>query len=167
MSNYINGAGYPRVLIKTISDGLFVYTIDLDLCMSGGLTESYAEDFQRVILENNKIVDYDNRASRITFRLDYSEYVKKANLFLIEQIFFYNSLPETYSIHLMPNYDVPSRVFEVRLADGSYQLGRLSGGTLAKGNKLPIIEFITTNTVSKNFTDIDLLLFPNPYYVAS
>jgi hypothetical protein len=163
MSNYINGIAYPIIQVRTLSDGVIYDTISLDLCMSGGLVESYEESFQTVVLENNKIITYDFRASRITFTLDYSEYVRKANLFLIEQIFGYNSLPDTYYLEIIPSSDLTSRVFRVVLADGQYSLAHLSGGVLSKGHKLPVIKFITVDTVGKNFIDQDLLYVALPF----
>lgn len=158
MSNYINGYSYPRILIKDDSNAI-IDIIDLPLCSENGLIEEYAEDYKRVELENGSYYDYDNRGARITFTLDYSNYIIKANLFLIEKIFFYNSVPN-YSMVLYPRIDVLARNFDVKLFDGSYSLGILTGGTLAKGHKYPVIKFITTQPGSKNFIDSDLLYLP-------
>jgi len=163
MSNYINGVGSPLVEVRLVSNDLLVDSIYLDLCMSGGLVENYAEDFKSVTLENNRIINYDFKASRITFDLDYSEYVRKANLFLIENIFYYNSLPETYYLRLIPSRDLLGRGFKVSLQDGSFSLAHLSGGVKSKGHKLPIIRFITIDTVGKNFIDQDLLYVDLPF----
>lgn len=158
MSNYINGYQYPRILVKDETNTI-IRTIDLDLCGINGLTEEYAEDFKRIELENGRYIDYDNRASRITFTLDYSEYVKKNNLFLIESIFYYNSIP-SYTLLLYPRVDVLARNFEVRLLDGTFSLGILTGGAKAIGHKNPVIKFVTATTGSKKFIDTDLLYLP-------
>ena len=158
MSNYINGVSYPRILVKNSLNEI-IDTIDLDLCGANGLTEEYTEDFKRIELESGRFIDYDTRGSRITFTLDYSEYIKKANLFLIERIFFYNSIPE-YTLLLYPRLDVLARNFEVRLLDGTFSLGILTGGVNAKGHKYPVLKFITATTGSKLFIDPDLLYLP-------
>ena len=120
MSNYINGYQYPIVIVKDRSTHATVETIELDLCGAGGLTEEYEETFKRNELEKQrKIVDYNFEGSRITFVLDYSEYVRKANLTAIETILAYNSQPETYYLVLRPRADTLRREFEVR-CEGNY-----------------------------------------------
>jgi len=158
MSNYLNGVAYPKILIKNELNEI-ITTFDLDLCGANGLTEEYAEEFKRVELESGRYIDYANRASRIIFTLDYSEYVKKDNLFMIERIFYYNSLPQ-YSVVLYPRADLLARNFNVRLYDGTFSLGILTGGVNAKGHKYPVLKFITTQPVGKLFLDPDFFYLP-------
>lgn len=160
MSNYINGYSYPQIVVKDIATNETITTINLDLCGVNGLTENYTESFRRVELLTGELITYDCRGSRIEFILDYSEYVKKNNLFNIEYIFHYASLPDTYKLLLIPRIDNLSRYFEVMLSDGTYSLGILGGGSLSKGHKLPVIKFITVNYVSKDFMDTDLNYIP-------
>lgn len=166
MSNYVNGVSYPLVKVLTV-DNEDVETITLDLCGRGGLVEEYTEDFKRVVLENNSTYkDYDFRGSRIKFILDYSEYVRADNLEAIENIFFYNSLPDEYVLKLIPRADALRRQFTVRLDDGAYSLGIHTGGTNTVGHRLPLLVFVTVNPVGKNFIFNPLdLIFRNPYRV--
>jgi len=162
MSNYLNGISYPRIEIRAISNNELIDTFDLDLCSyEGGLQEDYAEEFKRIILEkDNKYIDYNNKASRITFTLDYSPYVKASNLMNIEKIFYYNSLNDTYKIILYPRIDILARSFEVRLLDGAYSLRVHSGGTRTIGHKMPVISLVTVTPVGKNFIDASLNYIP-------
>ncbi len=164
MGNYINGYSYPIIEIRDRTDDSIVSRLSLDLCNEGGLTEAYEEDFKRNKLESGGLVDFDFKGSRIIFTLDYSEYARKTNLFNIENIFAYNAQPLSYRIVLYPRADVMSRSFEVRLHTGNYNLGIMKGGAYALGNRLPIVEFITTNPVSKNFADPDTLAIPRRYF---
>jgi len=163
MGNYVNGYQYPQIVIKGVETNNTVETISLDLCNEGGLTEEYTEDFKRNELESGGYVDFDFRGSRIIFTLDYSEYVRKNNLFNIEKIFAYNSNPNSYKLQIRPRADVLGRTFEVRLYDGKYSLGIMKGGINTPGHRLPVIQFITVDTVSKNFLDPDTLPSPLPY----
>lgn len=163
MSDYINGRSYPVVIIKDAETDEIIETIQLDLCMSAGEAEGYEEDFKRNKLETGRLVDYDFKGSNITFTLDYSEYVRKSNLFKIEKIFAYHSQPETYKIILRPRADVQKREFEVRFATGNYQLGVLPGGAYSPGNRLAVIEFVTVQPTSKMFVDPDNLSVPCRY----
>lgn len=163
MYNYVTGYSYPLFKIRDISTNALIDTIELDLCMSpGGLTEEYSEDFKRVELYDGTLKTYDVRGCRIIFSLDYASYVRADNLFLIEQIFSYASQPELYKIQLYPRYDNRVRFFDVMLLDGAYSLGLLPGGSNTQGHKLPVIKFITTELVSKNFTDITFSYVPLP-----
>jgi len=162
MGNYVNGVGYPIIKVKSIATGLFVETIQLDLCMEGGLVEDYAEDRQSVQLQSGEIIHYDFKGSRISFTLDYSSYVQKANLFLIERIFFYASLPDSYQLFLTPRNDVSPRVFEVLMLDGVFSLGVQTGGVNTVGHKFPVIKFITKYLVGKNFLDPDEIYLALP-----
>lgn len=165
MGLYVNGVAYPRVTIFNIVTNEFVEQIDLDLCGANGLIEDYQENFKRNETDSGRYIDFDFRASRITFTLDYSEFVKKNNSFKIEKIFFYNSQPELYKLILTPRADVLKRFFEVRLSDGSYSMGALTGNINSQGNKLPIIKFVTKITVGKNFVDPDNVAVPLPFFV--
>lgn len=160
MSDYINGYSYPKIVIKDVDTNETINTIELSLCGAGGLVENYVEDFKRIELESGRYIDYDYRGSRISFQLDYSEYIRKTDLALIELIFAYNSQPETYKLILYPRADIGARYFEVRLTDGSFSLGILKGGINTVGHRLPVINFITTVSLGKNFLDPDLLYIP-------
>lgn len=161
MGNYLNGYQYPQVIIQHLDSSQIEETIDFDLCNEGGLTESYEEDFKRNKLEKeSRFIDFDFKAARIKFTLDYSQYAKKANLMKIEKIFFYHSKPDSYKLLLRPRADVKKRVFEVRLETASYELGIMKGGLNTRGHRLPVITFITTKPVGKNFLDPDTLSKP-------
>lgn len=168
MSDYINGVSYPIFHIYTIGatsreGGEYVETIELPLCMEGGLVEEYAEDFKRIELENGYKVDYDNRAANIIFSLDYSTYVKKDDLFKIDRLCYYNSRPEDFKIILVPRADALGRYFEVRFLDAAFSLGVHKGGSNAIGNRLPVIKFVTVYPVGKFFVDPDTLSAPLPH----
>lgn len=165
--DYINGQSYPKIRITDLNDAAVsgIDVIELDLCGENGLIESYAEDFKRITLrKNKKLVDYDFQGSRIKFILDYSNYIQADMLFVIEQIFFYNSLPENYKLWLYPRADKPGRFFEVRLETGSFDLALLPQ---REGHTLPILNFITVTTQSKNFVTSEVESFRSPYYVSS
>ena len=167
MSDYLNGARYPIIRITDMNDASVsgIDIINLELCGEGGLIESYEESFKRTVLrKNKKIVDYDYQGSRIKFTLDYSNYIQADMLFLIEQIFFYNSLPKVYKLWLYPRADKPGRFFEVRLEDGSFDLSLLPQ---REGHALPILKFISVITQSKNFVTSEIESFMNPYYIAT
>jgi len=167
MSDYINGASYPKIRITDLNDAPVtgIDEISLDLCGEGGLIESYEENFKRITLrKNKKLIDYDFQGSRIRFTLDYSNYIKSDMLFVIEQIFAYNALPESYKLWLYPRADKLGRFFEVRLEDGNFDLSLLPQ---REGHALPIIKFITVTTQSKNFVTSDVESFMNPYYIAT
>lgn len=163
--DYVNGVSYPRVTVFNIVTMAQTEIINLDLCNSNGLTEDYIENFKRNETEAGRLIDFDNKACRIIFTLDYSEYIKKNNSFNIEKIFFYNSLPDTYKLIFTPRVDVLKRYFEVRLFDGAYSFGAVKGGLNSPGNRLPIIKFITKYTVGKNFIDPADVVVPLPFYV--
>lgn len=166
MSDYINGESFPKIRITDLTDAPVsgIDVINLDLCGEGGLIESYAEDFKRITLrKNKKLIDYDFQGSRIRFTLDYSNYIKADMLFVIEEIFMYNSLPNSYKLWLYPRADKPGRFFEVRLEDGAFDLALLPQ---REGHTLPILKFISVITQSKNFVTSDIESFRNPYYVA-
>lgn len=164
MSNYMNGYSYPVVIVKDISSDATIEEIELDMCGAAGMTEEYEETFKRNELEKQrKIVDYNFEGSRITFVLDYSEYVRKANLTAIETILAYNSQPETYYLVLRPRADILGREFEVR-CEGNYSLGIMKGGARAPGNRLPVIRFTTVYSQSKNFVDPDTVAVPRHYF---
>jgi len=162
---YVNGYRYPRITVFNIVTNTQTEVINLDLCMSAGLVEEYEENFKRNETVAGRLIDFDNKASRIIFTLDYSEYVRKENTFYIEKVFFYNSLPDTYKLILTPRIDVLKRYFEVRLMDGAYSMGIMKGGLEAPGNRLPIIKFITKYTVGKNFVDPLDVAVPLPFKV--
>ena len=149
----INGSGYPVVHIHNVSDGSLLRSINLDYCnFEGGEKENYKEDFKRITLEkNNRFLDYSFKAARITFTLDYSQLAEVSNLMNIESIYYYHSLPDLYFIRLQPRSDVISRQFEVRI-DGEYSLGKLPDNI---GHTDTVITFITTETVGKQFTNLD------------
>lgn len=153
--NYVTGSAYPIFYIRDKVSGALVETITMDLCMlQEGMLESYEEDFKRVILEqNSKIIDYDFRASRITFALDYS-LSRKTNSLNIEKLSAYNSMPETYTLRMKPRGDAP-REFDVRINTGQWSLGVYTGGIVAVGNKISVVEFITVLPVSKEWRDLD------------
>lgn len=159
-TNYITGYSYPVIVVKDYNTNAEVATINLDLCMADGLRETYEENFRRIELITGEYVTYDNRGCRIVFTLDYSSYIKKANMFLIEQIFHYASLPESYKLYLYPRADNTLRYFEVLLLDGNYELGIHKGGMNTIGGKYPVIKFVTKNLTSKMFSDIDENYFP-------
>jgi len=162
--NFVNGYSYPTILIKNATTNAVVERIDLDLCMSNGMEESYVEDFKRNQLEKlGRFVDFDFKACRITWTLDYSEYVKKNNLLKIEKILAYHSQPDSYKIYLRPRTDIQRREFEVRFLDGNYSIGILKGGAYAKGNKSTVIKFVSTELISKNFIDPDDVSIPRRY----
>jgi hypothetical protein len=167
MSDYINGQSFPKIRITDRNDAPVtgIDVIELDLCGEGGLIESYEESFKRITLRKNKrLTDYDYQGSRIRFILDYSSYIKADMLFVIEEIFHYNSLPETYKLWLYPRADKPGRFFEVRLEDGAFDLALLPQ---REGHTLPILKFISVITQSKNFVTSDIESFMNPYYIAT
>jgi len=164
MSDYINGSSFPKIRITDVNDAPVsgIDEINLDLCGEGGLVESYVEDFKRITLRKNKrLKDYDFQGSRIRFTLDYSDYIKTDMLFVIEQIFSFNALPETYKLWLYPRADKLGRFFEVRLEDGAFDLALLPQ---REGHSLPILKFITVETQSKNFVTSDIDSFRSPYY---
>ncbi len=169
MANYINGVSYPVFTIYTIGDaydygGVYVDRIEFPLCMEGGLTEEYSEDFKRVELENGRKVDYDHRGANIIFTLDYSSFIVKDDVFKIERIFAYNANPGAgFKIYLHPRADALPRFFEVRLLDGAFSLGVNTGGTRTPGNKSPVLKFITAYPGSKNMIDPDNLATPLPF----
>lgn len=168
MANYINGYSYPEVIIKGVATGNVVENISLDMCnLSGGMTESYQEYFKRNELENGRLVDFDFKGCRITFTLDYSQYARKANLFLIDKIIAYATQPETYNIYLRPRADSNKREFHVKILDGNFELGILTGGINTPGHKLPVIKFITVIPTSKIFDDPDDNLTMLPHYLRS
>ena len=160
--NYVTGSAYPIFYVRLVSSGALVETINLDLCMlEQGMLESYKEDFKRVILEqNSRIIDYDFRASRITFLCDYS-LSKKTNTLNIDKLSFYNSQPLTYLVRMKPRADAP-REFTVRMNTGEWSLGVYPGGTLAIGNRLSVIEFISEKPEGKQLLDLDNLAVPLP-----
>ncbi len=165
MSNYINGVSYPAILVLSADGTNIIEEIELDLCGEGGLVEEYEEDFKRNKLESGRIIDFDFKGSNIIFTLDYSEYVKKSLMFKIEKIYAYHSQPLLYKLILIPRADVQARSFEVRLEDGRFSMGVLKGGVNAKGNRLPVIKFVTLNPQSKNFMDSDNLQIRSQYKV--
>lgn len=168
MGNYINGYSYPEVIVKGVDTGNVVETISLDLCnLQGGMTESYEENFKRNELESGRFIDFDFKGCRITFTLDYSQYARKANLFLIEKIIAYATQVDSYSLWLRPRADSNKREFKVKILDGNFELGILTGGINTAGHKLPIIKFITTDLVSKLFDDPDDNLTMLPHYLKS
>lgn len=163
--DYINGVSYPRITVFSLTDNTVVEQIDLPLCNTAGLVEDYQEDFKRNQTEAGRIINFDNKACRIKFTLDYSEYLRKAETLVIEKVFFYNSQPDKFKIILTPRVDVLKRFFEVCLDDGAYSMGVNKGGTNARGNRLAIIKFITKYTVGKNFVDPADVLIPLPFKV--
>jgi hypothetical protein len=167
MANFINGYSYPVVTVKDYDTNDLIDTIYLDQCnLSGGFNEAYEEDFKRNELEKTgRYIDFDFKGARIVFSLDYSQYVKKSNLSKIEMIHMYNSNPDSYKIFLRPRADAQAREFEVRLLDGSWELGIHTGGAFSPGNKLPVIKFVTTTPVSKDFIDPDNLSIFSQYKV--
>ena len=168
MGNYINGFNDPEVIIKGIDTGNVIETISLDMCnLQGGMTESYEENFRRKELESGQLIDFDFKGCRIIFTLDYSQYARKANLFLIEKIIAYSTQPDTYSLWIRPRADNNKREFKVKILDGIYELGILPGGINTVGHKLPVIKFITENLTSKIFDDPDDNLTMLPHYLKS
>jgi hypothetical protein len=164
--DYINGQSFPKIRITDNNDApvLGIDVIELDLCGENGLVESYTEDFKRVTLrKNKKLIDYDFQGSRIRFTLDYSDYIQTDMLFIIESIFTYNSRPDLYKLWLYPRADKPGRFFEVRLETGSYELGLLPQ---REGHILPILNFISVITQSKNFVTSEIESFRSPYYIS-
>jgi len=165
MSLYVNGASNARVTVFDLSTKEQTEVIDLDLCgFTAGQVEDYEEEFKRNKTEQGKLIDFDFKASRILFTLDYSEDIEKANSFDIEKIAFYNSLPDRYQLILTPRVDILRRTFEVRLYDGKYSQGIDVGGVDAKGNTLTVIKFITVYPVGKNFIDPLDVIAPMPFY---
>lgn len=154
----LNGSGYPIVHIRNVSDNSLVRSIELEYCnFEGGLAENYKEDFKRITLEkNNRFVDYSFKASRNTFVLDYSQLANVGNLEAIEWIYYYHSLPDSFKLMLQPRSDIQPRQFEVRL-DGEYSTGKLPDN---KGHTDTVITFITTETVSKSFINMDDYAIP-------
>ena len=149
----INGSGYPVAHIHNVSDGSLLRSINLDYCnFEGGEKENYKEDFKRITLEkNNRFIDYSFKAARITFTLDYSQLVEVGMLENIEWIYYYHSMPDKFKLMLQPRSDVQARQFEVRI-DGEYSLGKLPDNI---GHTDTVITFITTETVGKQFTNLD------------
>ncbi len=165
--SYINGQSFPKIRITNTSnvDLPNGSVINLELCGEGGLVESYAEDFKRITLRKDKrLIDYDYNGSRIRFALDYSDYIEADMLFVIESIYFYNSRPDLYKLWLYPRADKPQRFFEVRLETGAYDLALLPQ---REGHTLPILNFISSITQSKNFQTSDIECFPSPYFAIS
>ncbi len=154
----LNGSGYPIIHIKNVSDNSLVRSISLDYCnLDGGLKENYKEDFKRITLEkNNRLIDHSFKAARITFTLDYSQLANVSDLEAIEWIYYYHSLPETFKLVLQPRSDIQPRQFEVRI-EGEYTVGKLPDN---RGHTDTVITFITTETVSKNFINMDDYAIP-------
>ena len=163
---YINGVSYPTVEIRSTA-GALIETITFPLCMENGLIEDYTEDFKRVELQSGQYIDYDFKGSRIRFELDYSSFCDAETILNIEKIFYYNSLPLLYNIHLIPRNDMKIRRFEVRLEDGKFNLGVLRGGVNAPGNRNMVIKFITKIPQGKNMQQvvIPVVIF-NTYLIA-
>lgn len=150
---YINGVSFPIFEIRSLANVL-VETITFPLCQENGLTEDYEEDFKRVELQSGEIVDYDFKGSRIRFELDYSSFANADTILDVEKLFYYNTLPESYKIMIIPRADLKARRFEVKLDDGKYSLGVLKGGVNSQGNKNMIIRFVSKIPQGKNMQQV-------------
>ncbi len=158
----LNGSSYPVIIVKDYTN-LIIETINLDLCnLEGGQKESWRESFRQVTLDkDNEIITYGFKGSRGRFILDYSQLMEAGNLYNIDRIFYYNSLPETYKLFLRPRADVVIRQFQVIIADEDFNIGKIPDN---RGHTDTIVNFITKKTVGKNFQNLDYLSFPSPYF---
>lgn len=163
MSDYINGYSYPRFIIKNYSTNATVDTLDFPLTMENGLIEDSYEDFRRIELESGKYIDYGNKGTRLIFTLDYSSYARTAMMLDIQTLYNYFAQPTTYKILLIPRIDEQARYFEVRLHEqGAFSLGIRKGGANAISNRLPVLRFITTDLVNRNYIESGLNYLPLP-----
>ena len=161
---YLNGASYPVIIIRTIA-GALVETINLERCnLASGFKENWKESFKQVILDkDDEIITYGFKGTRGTYVLDYSELMEADNLMNIDKVFHYNSLPSTYKVYLRPRADVLAvRDEQVIISDDTLTIGLLPD---RRGHSDCIIKFITKKTTSKKLQDLDLLNFPNPYHL--
>jgi len=163
--NFLNGYGSPKMVIQHIDNKTNDITIELDMCMlEGGLMENYNEDFKRIKLENGKIEDYDFKGSNIKFDLDYN-FCTAENLYKIDLINYYNSLPELYKMFFSPRtLRASGRVFEVRCSGDEFSQGVETGGTEAPGHRNVKVSYITTYPGGKQFAYTDDSVQRSYYY---
>ena len=136
----INGYQNPRFTI--LNNGTLTAVIDLPLTNSEGLVEKY--DIRKL---EHELLNY-SIASRIegfkiTWTLNYDEYVTGESLMLIRQVFEYAK--QGYKLFLTPRIEHPWRAFEVYVSMDNFELGIRRGGIAAKAHRQVVLEFATVN----------------------
>jgi hypothetical protein len=146
MSGYINGYRYPRFIIYT-SAGVFVETINMDLCGPDGLKETY--DFNIIEVEQENMTVYQKSiGGRITFELNYSQHSSRNNSLNIGKLIDYILETHNYKIFLTPRIEYTWRNFEVVYTGNPIDLRISKGGSSARGMKDMILTFKTKEKIT-------------------
>ena len=157
MSEFINGYGNPRFLIRETFSGALIESIDLDKLIYEGVIESY-EDEDIIHKTAKGVIFRIPRDSRIRFTLNYGDYIQKENLLKIQRILDYEKNGK--SIFLIPRSDVLARFFQVVYAGESFDLGLLMGEQKAPANRLPVLSWVSKSRVTLNWVDPDNINVP-------
>jgi hypothetical protein len=163
MTNYINGYGNPRFLIRESLSGTLIESIDINKLVYEGLIESY-EDEDIIHRTAKGTIHKIPRSTRIRFTISYADYIQKDNLLKIQRILNYEKSGK--SIFLVPRSDVLSRFFEVVYSGDSFDLGLWMGGHKAPANRLPVLSWVTRNRVEANWLDPDDINIPLDDFIA-
>lgn len=152
MSNIINGSANPRFRILSQTNDL-IEEIDLRQTNSNGLIETTSSEDITHILEKNKRIVKVYRGTRITFTLNYDQFIQQEDLLKLYSILNYER--NGFKIILLPRSDILSRSFQVTFTGDSFDLGINKGGAIANSHKLIVMKWETVELVSMNWIDPD------------
>jgi hypothetical protein len=148
-TNYIDGKGQPH--IRIYNGTVEVNNFTLPYCNIKGQSISYVGLYTEHTLLSGEIVQGNHRGYRYMWTLDYSNYVQKVPLFLVQEIFKAARLG--YKIILTPFSDNQKNYYEV-LLEGSLDLQPLHQTTYTSGMGLAVLKFKTKYTMDDlNFVD--------------
>ena len=117
MANFVNG--YLNPSFQIVKNGDVYSTINLPETNEGGLTETWTPVFKEHELWNNRIVR-QLRGWRVTFKLDYTQYINKDALMSVKQILDFER--DGFEIYIVPRIDEIQRKFKVYFSGDSIDI---------------------------------------------
>ncbi len=162
MSNLINGYGFPKLRVLDNCDNL-VEEMDFQQTNSdGGFSESCKDEDMIVVLEKEKRIVKVYRGTRITFTLNYSQYIRKEDALKFQRLREYERVG--FKIILIPHSDVLIRQFRVKYSGDDFEISIGKGGEYARTNKQLVFKWTTEKLErNPNWIDPDNINTPLPF----
>jgi hypothetical protein len=155
MSNFVNG--YRNSAFRIIKNGTVYAQIELPETNEGGLTEKWTPIYKEHELWNNKIVR-SLRGWRVTFTLDYTNYITKDSLMSVKQIVDFEK--DGYDIYIFPRVDRLQRKFKVFFSGDEIDINIMRGEVYSKGNKSVELSWTAKDLIQ----DLDIIDPDNVQY---